>query len=62
MDVVYNHVSNLAKSNFNYLMPKYYYRYNGDAPTNGSGCGNETDSEIYMFRKFMKDSTEFWMK
>ena len=29
MDVVYNHVSNLAKSNFNYLMPKYYYRYNG---------------------------------
>ena len=62
MDVVYNHVSNLAKSNFNYLMPKYYYRYNGDAPTNGSGCGNETDSERYMFRKFMKDSTEFWMK
>ncbi len=60
MDVVYNHVSGLEKSNFDVLMPKYYFRYNEGVPTNGSGCGNETASEMPMFRKFMIDSTEFW--
>ena len=60
MDVVYNHVSGLDKSNFDVLMPGYYYRYNNGVPSNGSGCGNETASEHYMFRKFMIDSTEFW--
>lgn len=60
MDVVYNHVNGLDKSNFDVLMPGYYYRYNNGVPSNGSGCGNETASEHYMFRKFMIDSTEFW--
>ncbi|MEG2270133.1 MAG: type I pullulanase [Bacilli bacterium] len=59
MDVVYNHVANLETSNFNYLLPGYYFRYNGVNPSNGSGCGNETASENYMFRKFMCDSTKF---
>ncbi|MDE7161910.1 MAG: hypothetical protein K2N65_04025, partial [Anaeroplasmataceae bacterium] len=59
MDVVYNHVNGLERSNFDVLMPGYYFRYNSGAPSNGSGCGNETASEMYMFRKFMKDSTEF---
>ncbi|MDE5867911.1 MAG: type I pullulanase [Anaeroplasmataceae bacterium] len=60
MDVVYNHVNGLEKSNFDILMPKYYFRYNADGPSNGSGCGNETASDMPMFRKFMIDSTEFW--
>ncbi len=60
MDVVYNHVSGLERSNFDVLMPKYYFRYTDGAPANGSGCGNETASEMSMFRKFMIDSTEFW--
>ena len=60
MDVVYNHVSNHAKSNFDVLMPKYYFRYLDSKASNGSGCGNETASENYMFQKFMIDSTEFW--
>jgi pullulanase len=60
MDVVYNHVNGLEKSNFDVLMPGYYFRYSNGAPSNGSGCGNETASENYMFRKFMIDSTEFW--
>ncbi|MDE5566190.1 MAG: hypothetical protein K2I77_04320, partial [Anaeroplasmataceae bacterium] len=34
--------------------------YNADGPSNGSGCGNETASDMPMFRKFMIDSTEFW--
>ena len=62
MDVVYNHVNGLEKSNFDVLMPGYYFRYNSGVPSNGSGCGNETASEMYMFRKFMKDSTEFLAK
>lgn len=61
MDVVYNHVNGLSDSNFDVLAPFYYFRYNekGEA-SNGSGCGNETASDKYMFRKFMIDSTKFW--
>lgn len=62
MDVVYNHVNGLEDSNFDVLMPNYYFRYNSGVASNGSGCGNETASEMYMFRKFMKDSTEFLAK
>jgi pullulanase len=63
MDVVYNHVSSAIGSNFDVLVPGYYYRYtdNGDL-SNGSGCGNETASDMAMFRKFMIDSTSFWAK
>lgn len=61
MDVVYNHVNSLDNSNFNYILPGYYFRYdNANNPYNGSGCGNETASELVMFRKFMIDSTKFW--
>lgn len=61
MDVVYNHHNGALGSNFDVLFPGYYYRYNtnGDL-SNGSGCGNETASDHYMFRKFMVDSTKFW--
>ncbi len=63
MDVVYNHVAGLDGSNFDVLMPGYYFRYDASgAPSNGSGCGNETASEMRMFRKFMIDSTGFWAK
>ena len=61
MDVVYNHVNGLAGSNFDVLCPYYYFRYTDKgAPSNGSGCGNETASDKYMYRKFMIDSTTFW--
>lgn len=60
MDVVYNHTNGLVGSNFDVLMPGYYYRYDiQGAASNGSGCGNETASEKYMFRKFMIDSASF---
>ena len=63
MDVVYNHVNSAQGSNFDVLMPGYFYRYNGDGTlSNGSGCGNETASEMYMCRKFMIDSASFWAK
>lgn len=61
MDVVYNHVSAAQGSNFDVLFPGYYYRYDGAGMlSNGSGCGNETASNHYMFRKFMIDSVKFW--
>ena len=61
MDVVYNHVNGADGSNFDVLMPGYYYRYNSNGSlSNGSGCGNETASEMPMMRKFMIDSTVFW--
>lgn len=62
MDVVYNHVSGLDRSSFDVLMPNYYFRYVSGKPSNGSGCGNETASEMPMFRKFIIDSTMFWAK
>ena len=61
MDVVYNHVSAAVGSNFDVLMPGYYYRYDARGEmANGSGCGNETASDHAMFRKFMIDSVKFW--
>ena len=62
MDVVYNHVNSVSGQNFDVLMPYYYFRYNGVALYNGSGCGNETASDRYMFRKFMLDSTTYWTR
>ena len=62
MDVVYNHVMSADGSNFDVLMPKYYFRYENGVLSNGSGCGNETASNAPMFHKFMIDSTEFWAK
>ena len=60
MDVVYNHVFDARKSNFEIITPGYFFRHNKDySLSNGSGCGNETASNMPMFRKFMIDSTEF---
>lgn len=60
MDVVYNHVNSALDSNFNVLMPQYYFRFSGESTlSSGSGCGNDTASEMPMFSKFIKDSTLF---
>lgn len=60
MDVVYNHTSATADSNFNKIVPDYYYRKNGSTFSNGSGCGNETASDRSMMRKFIVDSVVYW--
>lgn len=60
MDVVYNHTYNIEDSNFQKIVPDYYYRKDGENYSNGSGCGNETASERSMMRKFMVDSVVYW--
>lgn len=60
MDVVYNHTFNTEESNFQKIVPNYYYRKNGEAFSNASGCGNETASERYMVRKYIVDSVVYW--
>jgi len=61
MDVVYNHTGRSADSNFDLILPGYYFRMNTDGTfSNGSGTGNETASERYMFNKYMVDSLLFW--
>lgn len=62
MDVVYNHTHGLD-SNFNKIVPYYYYRFQTNGkPSNGSGCGNETASDRYMFGRYMLDSVTYWMR
>lgn len=60
MDVVYNHTYNTEDSNFQKIVPDYYYRKAGDSFSNGSGCGNETASEQSMMRKYIVDSVVYW--
>jgi len=62
MDVVYNHTALTEKSNFNQLVPGYYYRQDkGGKFSNATACGNETASERPMFRKFMLESLLYWV-
>lgn len=61
MDVVYNHTYDTADSNFNKIMPDYYYKVNANMTYNNqSGCGNATRSEGAMYNKFMRDSLKYW--
>ena len=63
MDVVYNHTALTKNSNFNILVPNYYYRKRADGSfSDASGCGNETASDQAMFQKFMIESVVYWVK
>ncbi len=61
MDVVFNHTAKTEDSNFNKIVPDYYYRQdkNGNF-SDASACGNETASERYMVRRFIIDSVAYW--
>lgn len=63
MDVVYNHVASASASNFNKIVPGYYFRYNEDwTLNNDSGVGNVFASENPMAAKFIIDSILFWIR
>ncbi len=57
IDVVYNHMFDVAQSAFEKIVPYYYFRsdLNGNL-SNGSFCGNDIDSKSPMVRKFIIDS------
>lgn len=61
LDVVYNHTGQTEDSNFNQLVPLYYYRQTADgAFSDASACGNETASEREMMRKYIIESVKYW--
>ncbi|GCE09056.1 type I pullulanase [Dictyobacter aurantiacus] len=63
MDVVYNHTFATGSSDFDKIVPGYYYRTdNSGHYTNGSGCGNEIASERPMVQKFIRDSLIYWVR
>jgi len=63
MDVVYNHTGLTAQSNFNQIVPDYYYRKTKDGKySDATACGNETASEKAMMRKFIIESVLYWVK
>ncbi|MGI6084717.1 MAG: type I pullulanase [Acetivibrionales bacterium] len=61
MDVVYNHTYKTIDSDFNKLVPGYYYRQDLQGNfSNGSGCGNEVATERSMVRNFIISSVKRW--
>lgn len=63
MDVVYNHVADAGSSNFNQLVPGYYFRHKKDGGfSDATACGNEVASELPMMRKFILESVLYWAK
>ncbi len=61
MDVVFNHTGITEGSNFNQIVPKYYYRQDKKGGfSDASACGNETASERSMVRRFIVDSVAYW--
>lgn len=61
LDVIYNHIYEYETSNFEKIVPGYFFRVDyAGKPSNGSGVGNDTASERMMFRKFIKESVKYW--
>ncbi|MEF9968099.1 MAG: type I pullulanase, partial [Longicatena sp.] len=62
LDLVLNHHYDLSKSNLSNTVPYYYFRYHDNGSlSNGSFCGNDTDSCRAMMRKYMIDNIKMWM-
>ena len=63
LDVVLNHVYRVEDSNFEKLVPGYYFRHNQDLSlSNGTGVGNDFASEKMMGRRFIADTIHFWLE
>jgi pullulanase len=61
LDVVYNHTGQTEDSNFNQLVPDYYYRKKPDGSwSDAAACGNETASDREMMRRYMIESVKYW--
>lgn len=60
-DVVYNHVYVHSKSDFEKIVPGYYFRYHIDGSlADGTGVGNDIASERKMVQKYIVDSVVYF--
>ena len=61
IDVVYNHIYKYETSDFEKLVPHYYFRNRKKnyLLANASGCGNDLASERKMARKIIVDSVRY---
>lgn len=63
MDVVFNHVYQYEYSNFEKVVPNYYFRRTRDGRiSNGSGCSNDIATERPMVRKLIVDACVYWLQ
>jgi len=63
LDIVYNHMYDVAASSLDRCVPYYYYRYHtGGNLSNGSYCGNDLDSTRPMVRRLMQHAIRFLME
>lgn len=62
VDVVYNHTFKAENSNLNLLMPAYYHRITQEGKfSDGTGTGNEIDTQRPMARRLIIDSLSYWV-
>ena len=62
MDVVYNHTFRNKNHPFNLIYPQFYRRDKDGDFTNGSGVGNELNTEDEFVRRFIIDSLLYFQK
>ena len=62
MDVVYNHTFRNEDHPFNLIYPQFYRRDKDGDFTNGSGVGNELNTEDEFVRQFIIDSLLYFQK
>jgi pullulanase len=62
MDVVFNHVYQFHLSNFEKVVPEYYFRRTHEYKmSNGSFCGNDVASDRPMVRNLILDAAVHWI-
>jgi pullulanase len=62
MDVVYNHTFRLQDSVYEKIAPGYFFRMKNGVYTNGSGVGNELDTEKPMVRRLIRESLMYFLE
>lgn len=63
MDVVFNHVFDRETNPLEISCPGYFFRkYNDGTYSNGSYCGNDFNSSVYMGKKIIIDTLKYYVQ